>query len=166
MLRKPAIPALLLPALLAGCASAPNDYPSLATRDAERMAGRFEPPQPYVPPPPLPATLGQLGALEHAADAAHAAFLAEAPRARTVVQAARGAAAGSEAWARAEVALASLISARSATTVPLADLDRLAVDAAVDGRQTAPIIAVRDAVEAQVAAEDATIAQLKAVLDR
>src|SRR5690606_20922674 len=155
--------ALVLPALsaalLAGCASPAGDYPSLAIRDSERIAGTLSPaaPAPYVPPQPASAVLGQLGALAQAAEAAHEAFLAEAPRASATVENARGAAVGSESWARAEVALASLTSARSRTMEPLADLDRLLVDAAVAGNALAPIAATRDVVEAQVAAQDAAI---------
>lgn len=159
---------LALLACLAGCASPARDYPSLAVRDAERIAGTLIPvaPEPYIPPPPAPAVLGQLEALAQAAETAHEAFLAEAPRATATIESARRAAVGSENWARAEVALASLTSARSRTMEPLADLDRLLVDAAVEGNAIAPIAARRDVVEAQVAAEDATIARLQQVLAR
>jgi hypothetical protein len=157
---------LALLASLAGCASPASDYPSLAIRDAERIAGTLAPaqPGPYVPPPPAPAVLGQLDALAQSARAAHEAFLAEAPRATAAVENARRAAVGSENWARAEVALASLTSARSRTMEPLADLDRLLVDAAVEGNALAPIAATRDVVEGQVAEQDAAIARLQEVL--
>jgi len=164
---RPLAAALLLSGLLAGCVAGPSgDFPSLAVRDAERLAGTLRPVQPYVAPPPGPATLQQLGALESEAGEAHAAFLAEASRASSIVEAARGADSGSEAWARAEVALASLAAARSRTMVPLADLDGLHVAAAVEGQSLDSIAAARDAAEAQVAAEDAAIARLKDVLDR
>ena len=153
--------------LLGGCAAGPaGDYPSLAIRDAERITGTLSVPQPYVGAPPSAAILGQLDALESEADAAHAAFLAEAPRASSIVSAARGAEIGSEAWANAEVALASLTTARSRTMVALADLDRLYVSAAVEGGALDAIASVRDEVQAQVAAENATIAALKDVLAR
>jgi hypothetical protein len=160
--------ALLPIALLAGCATPSPDYPSLAIREAERISGAIQPgePVPYVPPAPSPAILGKAEALASAAAEAHQAFLAEAPRASAAVERARGAAIGSENWARAEVALASLISARSQTMEPLADLDRLFVDAAVEGNALALIAATRDRVEAQVAEQDAAIARLQQVLAR
>lgn len=160
----PVLPVLL--ALLAGCASPASEYPSLAIRDAERIAGTLEPAEPYVPPLPAPEVLGRLEGLAAAARTAHQAFLAEAPRASAVVESARDAPVGSENWARAQVALASLISARSQTMVPLADLDRLLVDAAVEGNAIAPVVAAREGVEAQVANEDATIARLQQVVAR
>jgi len=169
--RNPALRAraALLPlALLAGCATPPGDYPSLAIREAERIAGTIEPaePGPYVPPALPSAVLGAAENLAATARQAHEAFLAEAPRASATVENARGAAVGSETWARAEVALASLISARGRTMEPLADLDRLYVDAAVEGQALADIAATRGAVEAQVAEEDAAIARLQQVLAR
>jgi hypothetical protein len=168
-IKDPAVGIALLPlALLAGCASPAGDYPSLGIRDAERVAGTLEPvPRaPYVAPPPSAAVLGQAETLARAANEAHQAFLAEAPRASATVENARGAATGSENWARAEVALASLISARSRTMEPLADLDRLYVDAATEGNALAGIAAAREAVEAQVAAEDAAITRLQQALAR
>jgi len=163
----PAAGAALLPlALLAGCASPSGDYPSLAIRDAERIAGTLEPadPQPYVPPAPSAATLGQAEALVEAAETANEAFLAEAPGASSIVENARGTATGSDARARAEVALAGLIAARSVTMQPLADLDRLYVDAATQGEEIARIAAAREAVEEQVAAQNAAIDRLQQVL--
>ena len=165
--RRPAAgTALLSLALIAACASPAGDYPSLAIRDAERIAGTLEPvaPERYVPPPPSSAVLGSAEALARAAGEAHQAFLAEAPRATAAVENARGAAVGSENWALAEVALAGLLTARSQTMGPLADLDRLYVDAAVEGNALASIAEMRETVEAQVAAEDAAIAQLQQVL--
>jgi len=161
--------AALLPlALLAGCASPAGDYPSLAIRDVERIAGALDSAQraPYAPPPPSPAMLDRAEALVQSAGDAHQAFLAEAPGASATVQNASGADSGGETRARAEVALASLISARSRTMEPLADLDRLYVDAAVEGNAIARIAAARESVEAQVAAEDAAIARLQQVLSR
>jgi hypothetical protein len=48
--------------------------------------------------------------------------------------------------------------------IALADLDRLYVDAAVNGEATDRIAAARDTVAAQVEQEDATIAGLAAAL--
>jgi len=166
--RNPASRLALLPlALLAGCATSAGEYPSLGIREAERVAGTLQPAPPaYVPPPPSAAALGQVDTLARQAEEAHQAFVAEAPRSSATVEAARGTSVGSESWARAEVALASLISARSRTMEPLADLDRLLVDAAVEGQDLARIAAARDAVEAHVAAEDAAIDRLQQMIAR
>ena len=154
--------ALLLLPLVAACATPAEEYPSLALRDAERISGTFEPapPTPYVPPPTPAAVLGRLEQLAAEAASAHRAFLAEAPAARSAVAAASGAELGSESWAVASVAVAGLEGTRSRAMIALADLDRLMVDAAVEGGELARIVAVRDAVTAQVNEQNATIEQL------
>src|SRR6188768_853412 len=156
--------ALLLTALgcSLGACMASDKYPSLAIRDAERAAGTMQPaePEPYVPPAPPAAVLGRLDQLTGEAASAHQAFLAEAPKARSAVAAARGAGPGADSWARAQVAVAGLESARSRAMIALADLDRLYVDAAVGGEELTRIGAVRDQVAAQVGEQDATIAGL------
>ncbi len=163
----PASRALLLLPLLAACATPAEDYPSLALRDAERVSGSFEPapPAPYVPPPTPAAVVDRLGQLERDAAAAHQAFQAAAPAARSAVAAAGGAELGSEAWARASVEVAGLESARSKAMIALADLDRLMVDAGTTGGELTRIVAVRDTVIAQVEAEDATIEGLLRTLN-
>ncbi|MBC7159405.1 MAG: hypothetical protein H5U21_05060 [Porphyrobacter sp.] len=166
--------ALMLPILpaIAGCASPAGDYPSLAIREAERATGTMAVPASPPPPPsppapgPAPAMAAELAALADAAAQAHRAFLAAAPAATRTIEAARSAGTGSEPWARAQVALAGLTSARSRTMMPLADLDRLYVAAAVEGGALAPISAIRDPVEAQVAEQSRIIERLSAVLAR
>lgn len=159
-------------ALLAGCQHTGKDgYPSLATRPAERH---------YAPPaaasqaaaadadPALLATLAR-----HEADAQHAAaeFDRAADAARRAVDDSRQSAVGSEAWATATVALAALDSARSATALPLADLDALMAQQALGAAgsnaprdQAGYAAAARSdhAVAELVAREDATIAALHA----
>ena len=160
--------ALILPVCLAGCATASDQYPSLAIRDVERAAGRFEPapPAPFPVPEvasPLSGSLTeQLAALGARARTAHAAFTASAPRAERAAAAAAGDAVGSPAWAAAQVALADLDSARSLTAVALAELDTLMVSRAVQAESLEAIEAVRQDVIAQVAAEDETLARLRA----
>jgi len=151
--------ALLLVPLLGACATPAEDYPSLAIRDAERVSGTLQPAPatPYVPPPTPATVLGQLDRLAADAASAHRIFLGEAPAARSTVAAARGAEFGSDGWARASVALAGLESARSRAMIALADLDRLMVDAAVQGGELERIVAVRDTVIAQVDEQNATI---------
>jgi hypothetical protein len=152
--------ALLLLPLLAGCATPSEEYPSLALRDAERVTGSFEPaaPAPYVPPPTPAAVLGRLDQLDAAS--AHRDFLAEAPAASRTIEAASGAEFGSDAWAAGSVALAGLESSRSKAMIALADLDRLMVDAGIEGGELVRIVAVRDTVTAQVNEENATIETL------
>lgn len=148
---------------LGACATTPSEeYPSLAIRDAERVAGTLQPvaPAPYVPPPTPTAVVDRLEQLSGEAASANQAFLAEAPRARSAVAAARGAQVGAESWSVAQVAVAGLESARSRAMIALADLDRLYVDAAVGGEELTRIDAVRDRVAAQVGEQDATIAGL------
>jgi hypothetical protein len=154
---------------LAACATTPSDeYPSLAIRDAERVAGTLQPvpPEPYVPPQPPPAVLDLLDRLAGDAASAHRSFLAEAPQARGAVAAARGTQPGADSWARAQVAVAGLESSRSKAMIALADLDRLYVDAAVGGEALDRISAARDRVAAQVDEQNATIEALLASLRR
>ncbi|MBO0749697.1 MAG: hypothetical protein J2O44_04600, partial [Porphyrobacter sp.] len=75
-----------------------------------------------------------------------------------------GKAVGDDAWAKAEAALADVRAARSKTMIPLADLDRLYVDAATQGEATARIGAARDEVAGLVTSEDRTVDQLSADL--
>ena len=152
--------AILFLVVLAGaCRTGADEYPSLALRDAERVQGTLEPvaAQPYVPPATPAAVLGRLDQLASEAASAHQAFLAEAPSVRNVVGAARGAEVGSDSWARASVAVAALETERSRAMIALADLDRLMVDAAVEGGELEQIVAVRDRVIAQVDEQNATI---------
>ena len=154
--------ALLMLPLLAACTTPSEEYPSLALRDAERATGSFEPvvPAPYVPPPTPEAILDRLDQLAVDAASAHRSFLAEAPAAGRTIQAANGAEFGSDGWAAASVALAGLESSRSKAMIALADLDRLMVDAGVEGGELTRIVAVRDTVTAQVNEENATIENL------
>lgn len=156
-----------LPAL-AACATSGDRYPSLAIRDIERAEGRFEPVAsaplavPEVAVRDASPLADQLAALGASAAASHRAFLASASVATRHANAAAGAAIGSDAWASAQVALADLDSARSATAIALADLDTLMVANAVQARDLAAIEAVRQQVLAQVTEEDVILARLRA----
>ena len=122
------------------------------------------PPAEPVLTPPAPATLDRLAQLTADAEASHKAFLSQVAGARPTLTAGRGAASGGDAWARAEAALADVRAARAKTMVPLADLDRLYVDAATQGEATDRIGAARDRVTSLVSAEDATVSELSADL--
>ncbi|RIV89309.1 hypothetical protein [Aurantiacibacter zhengii] len=146
--------------LLAACAAPEGEYPSLAIRDVERVSGSME----VEPAPPLPAppasTLASLDELAAAARAAHQRFGAAESQARRITSSAVGAARGSEAWARAQVAIADLEAQRSQAMIALADLDRIYVEAATSAQATESIAEVRNQVDALVAQEDAVIRSL------
>jgi hypothetical protein len=158
--------AVLVPiALLAACKTADDSYPSLDIRPAERATGTLEPVKPYVPLPTPPAVGTRLQQLSAEVASAHGAFQQEAPKARSAVSAARGSGPGSEAWSVAQVAIAGLESSRSKAMIALADLDRLYVDASVEGGELTRIAATRDAAIAQVNEENATISALLGALE-
>ena len=151
-------------AALAGCATGSDEYPSLAVRDAERVAGTAEPVEAYIPPAPSPAVLDRLDDLVAAAATAHRSFLAAAPKARQRVSAARNAPVASDSWSAAQVALAALESDRARAIVSLAELDQLYAAAAAEGLALEKIAAARDEVAEMVEVENETIAPLLAVL--
>ncbi|KHL26420.1 hypothetical protein PK98_08260 [Croceibacterium mercuriale] len=155
---------LLLPLaatlFLSACAGAAEGYPSLAIRPAERAGAVRTPPPRHIPPPPPAAALASLDSLATEARAAHTAFTAESAQATRLVGAARNAAIGSEAWARAEVARSALAAAHSRTLVPLAGMDRVYVEASTAGEDLDRIAAVHAEIEALVAGEDAVLAGL------
>jgi hypothetical protein len=147
---------------LSACASA-NRYPSLGMRDAERATGTLQPAEaePYVPPATPAETLDRLGKLVAEAQAAHQGFLAAAEGARTPARAGAGAAEGSDAWSKAQIALADVETSRSQTMIALAELDRLYVDAEMEGLELTRIAAARDEVVALIESENRTIDSLR-----
>lgn len=157
--------ATALPVLVAGCASDSSGYPSLARRDAERIAAipPSPPPPPAAPLPPDGAVVARMDALVAQATAAHDRFRARRARAETLVAAAAGAPVASESWAVATVALADLESARSDAMVALADIDAADVATRIDGAPaTATVVnAARDIVTGLVAEQDAVLARLR-----
>ena len=159
-------------ALLLSACAAPGDYPSLARRDGERIAGSAEPaaPEPVTPAPPATPDarlLARLDAIEARARAADARLREQRPRAESLVAAASGAARGSESWSVATVALSGLESARSDAMLALAEVDalhaaeRVAHPNAQSGDGLA-ITASRARVLEIVAAQDSVIAALAA----
>ena len=171
MLSRTTMRRILLLAVLPGlgaCATSSDRYPSLAIREVERAEGRFEPiaSTPLaVPEVALPAggsLAERLTALGAAANVAHRSFLADALTATRHANAAAGAAIGSDTWATAQVALAGLDSARSATAIALADLDTLMVANAVQAQDVSAIEVVRQQVLAQVGEQDEVLARLRA----
>ena len=166
--------AAALSLVLAGCAAS-GDYPSLARRPVERIAGTAEAVTPAprpVPPSPPPSTelTGRLAQLVAQARAAHQRFAERRGNAEKLVGAASGATAGSESWSVASVALGELESARSDTMLPLAELDELYAAEAVKASQTGSTGSAEAARAAQqqigalVAEEDEVLDRLRARL--
>ena len=114
----------------------------------------------YVPPSPSAQVLDRVDQLASEAASAHQAFLAEAPRARSAVAAARGAGPGAESWSVAQVAITGLEASRSKAIIALADIDRLYLDAAVEGEELDRLGATRDRVAALVDEQNAVVEAL------
>lgn len=146
--------------ILAGCASASGDYPSLGVRDAERRTGVMAPAEPEPVAQLSPEAAESVAALVARARAANADYLAKLPAARSAVRAASGAALGSEGWAVASVAIAALETERSRTMIALADLDRLYVAVAIEGGAMELLAAAQSEVAALAEAQTAGIDDL------
>lgn len=168
---KPSV--ILVPVLglsLSACAMQSGDFPSLSKRPYEGVPAIDET---AAPPPAQMAALPP--ALKKAVDAAvrqsnsaHQAFLADLPKVKQSVSAARGAAPSSESWVAAQVELSTLEIDRSPSVSALADIDslylqRLDQEFAGEGKGAAALIAQsRQKIEAQVSAQQSEIDQLKA----
>ena len=154
---------VLAPIVLLGACASQGDYPSLAQRPAERVAGTFAPEPGEVAPAPAPAPsadlVARLAALQSAAKSLHAQFSDAVPAARRLAAPSGGT--GTDSWASAQVALADLDSLRSRTAISLADLDALWVDSTVEAGPRDVIGAARSEVEALVMQEDEVLAQLR-----
>jgi hypothetical protein len=170
--------AVLLALLLAGCDEGAGRYPSLAQRPAERAFAQATPTAPPAAPQgPTdadPAVVEQIDSLHKQAAEAAETFATRADEADRLTRAAHGTSVGSEAWAAATVATAALDSARSATALPLAELDALKVHTAVvaadslkprDAATYAAITRTDDEVAAMLAREDARITALHRTVD-
>jgi hypothetical protein len=162
------IVAIVLPPLLAGCASSSANFPSLAIREGERVSGTLQPAPgvPWVSPPAPAEALGRLGGLEAEAQSAHSAFLTQADAARGTIGAGSGAEEGSESWVNAEIALATLQSARTPALIAMAELDRIYVGVLTEAAEVEEIAATRENVLAMIEAEDRVLRELNEVLAR
>jgi hypothetical protein len=152
---------------LCGCNAQRSHFPSLAIRPAERAynGGQTSAPAQSTGEAASAQLIAKVAALREAALAAHARFTAQQGDAAKLVNAAKGAAPGTEAWSRAAIALAGLTSARGEGMIPLSDLDRLqiaATEKAAIGSDAdlAAITPARREVGDLLAAEDRTIAAL------
>lgn len=153
--------------LVSACNADRSRFPSLAIRPAERAYGTSQPAAP-TPAPGAAATTdlpARVIALREKATASHARFTAQQVSATKLVDAAKGAAPGTEAWSRAAIALAALSTARGEGMNALSDLDRLLI-AATEVAATGPdddlkvVAPAHRDVAALLGAEDQTIAAL------
>ena len=162
----PVLTALALCLFLPACASGSADYPSLARRDAERLAEQPQPAGAETPAPaPGPALEARLARLVNDAGAAHRRFSARTAAARTASARPGASTRGGDAWINAQVALSALEAARSTTMVSLAELDRLYADArlawdAGESPEAAAIARARTQVDGWAAEQDRAIAAI------
>lgn len=170
-----AAPIIALLALNA-CNAERSRFPSLAIRPAERAYGTG---QPVTPTPSLPLSTqlpasadpgARAAALGDAVRAAHGRFLERQGPATRVIEAAKGAAPGTEAWSNAAIALAGLTSARGEGMIALSDLDRLLIAAtekvATGSDDELKLVGpIHHDAAARIAEEDRTIAALSGTLD-
>ncbi|MBA4164744.1 MAG: hypothetical protein C0510_08970 [Erythrobacter sp.] len=153
--------------MLAGCASDPGRYPSLAIRDFERVQGQFEvgggisalP----APAAPSPATVARVSALLEEANRAHGDFLAAVGETERLLVAARDLNPESNLWSEAQIALAVLDTRRALVATRLADLDLLLADASLAYEQLGEIEAARSAVAALTKEEDLVLDRLTSI---
>ena len=156
---------LVLPAaLLSACAAPAGDYPSLLPRPIEKIS-LAEPVRPVPVATPDAALDAKIATLAREVTGAKSAFDAAAARVGKTVNAAAGTAEGSDRWLGAQVALAELDVARTAIDVPLAELERLAIDRAAAGAPPYPALdAALAKANAASTEQRATIASLNARL--
>lgn len=154
-----ALLALTSSALLMGGCAPRSDFPSLARRPAEDVyaSARAAQSTPAPQPPVSAGLVNRLASLRAAAREAHDSFVARQPAATRAVSAAAGSPKGAEAWSVASVAVAQLESARSRLGLPLADLDRMEVEASNR---------VADGADADFKAVLATRAEVEALADQ
>jgi hypothetical protein len=119
--------------VLAGCSANLADVPSLKPRPIEHRP--ILPPDPASEPqtPVTPALEQHLAKLVADATAGHEAFEKERSGNATVLEQARGAAEGSEAWIAGQQALSALDAARAQVRDAAGAIDTLRVDPAYVG---------------------------------
>ncbi len=154
---------------LSACAMQSGDFPSLSKRayeDDPAIEGSVAPAASEMEV--LPTALRNLvDAAVRQSNAAHQAFLADLPKVKESVSAARGAAQSSESWVVAQVQLSSLEMDRSPSVWALADIDALymeRLDKEFSGEEkgAAAIIGqFREKIEAQVSSQQQEIEKLK-----
>lgn len=167
---RPAFISLTLLAGLTACTSTSDRYPSLAIRDAERAyaSGAFDS---HPTPPPAPVELSaalvqKLSQLQGQAQQAHHAFLAAAPRTRTLVNSARGSAIASDSWVAAQIGISGLEAHRNRAMVAMADLDALLLQTEIEGGAREAVQQAHTAVDSMIHEEDSVLSSLKGQLQQ
>lgn len=148
---------------LGACASTSDRYPSLAIRDAERVHGSAQAVTPEPEPQPVQpsADLAQrLVQLRGAAARGHQAFLSAAPRTKSLIDAARGSAVASDSWVAAQASLSGLETVRNETMTSMAELDKLLLQAELEGGAREAVAATRSEVGSLLDSENATLEQM------
>ncbi len=162
MTRSAAAAALLL--ALAGCAADGATYPSLQPRAVEKR-GFAEPLTPVTVATPDPALDRQVAELGARLNVIARGFADAAQGAERRAAAARGRAAGSDAWLDAQTALATLDDWRAQASALATDVEELAIQR---GATLAPpyptLTALSERADAEAERQGATIARLQAML--
>lgn len=158
-----AAPLILLIAL-SGCAASNGHYPSLLPRMIEQRDDSEPVHTPAVAAPD--ATLdAKVRALRSTLEQSAADFASTRIRATPLVEAARGASVGSDAWLTAQATLSGLDAARGESLGALAEIDRIVIERAQAGLPPYPALdTARDAGEAQSNQQSATIDALHRLL--
>lgn len=126
-MNRPQLAPLLIILACGGCARDDGPYPSLSPRAIEKLGFDVPDAPPPVPVVADPALDVEVAAADARTDRAARDFTTALVGVERAARAARGAAAGSEAWIAAQVALADLDSSRAELSEVLANLDELAV---------------------------------------
>jgi hypothetical protein len=149
---------------LAGCANDGVAYPSLQPREVEKR-GFGEPEVPVAAATPDASLDARLAPLAKQLDAIAQGFAADAAATERSAVAARGQAAGSEAWLTAQTALATLDDWRAQTSALATDVEQIAIERGAALAQDYPALtALADRANAQGARQSETIARLQAML--
>jgi hypothetical protein len=157
--------ALFAPVALAACSRDATVYPSLAVRPAEARGfaePAAPPPEPVRADPALDAAIAKIAAR---LATVKSSFDADAARADRAAKAARGRAAGSEAWLTAQTALAMLDDWRAQASALASEAGDLASARAATLAAPYPALdSLQAALTAEVARQDAEIDRIQAAL--
>lgn len=149
---------------LTACASDTSGYPSLGARPIEKL-GFEEPVVKAVVAAPDPALDADIAKLSTQLDGIAAGFTKDAAVTETAARAARGRAAGSEAWLTAQTALAGLDDWRAQSSALVGDIEQHATDRAVQLQPEYPALtALRAKAQAENDRQGAMIARIQATL--
>ncbi len=152
--------------LLSGCAADQGRYPSLATRDAERVGGQFTPSAPVQEAPAYSTDPASIDAALEQARGFHARFEADRPAAMTLARAASGSGDESDARSRALVALAGLSTLHGQTVMALGDLDTIEAASAVEFGSLDDIRAAQTAIAQMVEQQNAVLDSIAQEMSR